>query len=350
MAPAPTARAESLITEPAEPSAHSGESLLTDPDPFPAHGPLPDGCKIFTGNAHPQLARNIAARLGMELGDATVSHFEDGEVQVRINENIRGLDVFVVQPTHPPAEHLIELLVMLDAARRASVRRVTAVVPYFGYARQDRKDQPRVPITAKLVANLIVKAGADRVLTMDLHAQQIQGFFDIPLDHLVALPVLVDYFKKREVTELSICTADVGGIKGAWKFAERLNAPLAIVDKKRSGDTQVEALVLIGEVKGRNIVIPDDMIATGGTLVQAASFLRKHGAKDLYAACTHALLSGDAVERLKDAGFTEVVHTNTVPIDDAKREPNYVELSIAKLFGEAILRIHKETSVSSLFE
>jgi ribose-phosphate pyrophosphokinase len=244
----------------------------------------------------------------------------------------------------------VELLVMIDAARRASARRITAVIPYFGYARQDRKDQPRVPITAKLVANLITQAGADRVLTMDLHAQQIQGFFDIPVDHLLAIPVLADYFKKLEIPNLSICTADVGGIKGAWRFAERLNAPLAIVDKKRSGDDKVEALALIGEVKGKNIIIPDDMIATGGTLAQAAQFLREHGAKDLYACCTHGVLSGSAVEKLKGAGFKEVVMTNTIPLAGDKQQPNYKQLSIAKLFGEAIIRIHKETSVSSLFE
>jgi ribose-phosphate pyrophosphokinase len=240
--------------------------------------------------------------------------------------------------------------VMIDAARRASARRITAVIPYFGYARQDRKDQPRVPITAKLVANLITEAGADRVLTMDLHAQQIQGFFDIPLDHLVALPVLVEHFKKLEIKNLSICTADVGGIKGAWKFAERMNVPLAIVDKKRSGDDKVEALALIGDVKGKNIIIPDDMIATGGTLVNAAKFLRDNGAQDLYAACTHGVLSGSAVEKLKGAGFKEVIMTNTIPLDASKQQPNYKQLSIAKLFGEAMLRIHKETSVSSLFE
>jgi ribose-phosphate pyrophosphokinase len=207
-----------------------------------------------------------------------------------------------------------------------------------------------VPITAKLVANLITEAGADRVLTMDLHAQQIQGFFDIPLDHLVALPVLIEHFRKLDIKNLSICTADVGGIKGAWKFAERMNVPLAIVDKKRSGDDKVEALALIGDVKGKNIIIPDDMIATGGTLVNAAQFLRDNGAQDLYAACTHGVLSGAAVEKLKGAGFKEVIMTNTIPLAPDKQQPNYKQLSIAKLFGEAIMRIHKETSVSSLFE
>ena len=307
--------------------------------------------KVFAGNSNPALVAEICQTLNVALGRADVGHFPEGECKVKINENVRGADVFILQSTCPPVnDNLVELLVMIDAARRASARRITAVIPYFGYARQDRKDQPRVPITAKLVANLIAEAGADRVLTMDLHAQQIQGFFDIPVDHLVAIPVLAEYFKKMEVPNLSICTADVGGIKGAWKFAERLNAPLAIVDKKRSGDDKVEALALIGEVKGKNIIIPDDMIATGGTLAQAAKFLHEHGAKDLYACCTHGLLSGNAVEKLKAAGFKEVVMTNTVPLQDGKLQDNYKQLSIAKIFGEAILRIHKETSVSSLFE
>ncbi len=307
--------------------------------------------KLFTGNSNPALAAEIAESLNVGLGRADVGVFPEGECKVKIHDNIRGADVFIIQSTCPPVnDNLVELLVMIDAARRASARRITAVIPYFGYARQDRKDQPRVPITAKLVANLITEAGADRVLTMDLHAQQIQGFFDIPLDHLMALPVLVDYIKGHGISDLSICTADVGGIKGAWKFAERLNVPLAIVDKKRSGDTKVEALALIGDVKGKNIVIPDDMIATGGTLVSAAQFLKANGAKDLYAVCTHGVLSGNAVDKLKVAGFSEVVMTNTIPLPPAKQQPNYKQLSIAKLFGEAIMRIHKETSVSSLFE
>jgi len=307
--------------------------------------------KIFSGNSNPALAAEIAESLNVSLGRAEVGRFPEGECKVKISDNIRGADVFILQSTCPPVnDNLVELLVMIDAARRASARRITAVIPYFGYARQDRKDQPRVPITAKLVANLITEAGADRVLTMDLHAQQIQGFFDIPLDHLMALPVLVEHFKALKIPDLAICTADVGGIKGAWKFAEKLNAPLAIVDKKRSGDTQVQALALIGEVAGKNIVIPDDMIATGGTLVNAAKFLRENGAKDLYACGTHGVLSGGAVERIKTAGFKQVVMTNTIPLATEKQQPNYRHLSIARLFGEAILRIHKETSVSSLFE
>jgi ribose-phosphate pyrophosphokinase len=307
--------------------------------------------KLLAGNSNPALAAEIAQAMNVSLGRAEVGRFPEGEIKVKIHDNIRGADVFIIQSTCPPVnDNLVELLVMIDAARRASARRITAVVPYFGYARQDRKDQPRVPITAKLVANLITEAGADRVLTMDLHAQQIQGFFDIPVDHLMALPVLVEHIRELKLQDLSICTADVGGIKGAWRFAERLNAPLAIVDKKRSGDTHVEALALIGEVKGKNIVIPDDMIATGGTLVNAANFLRQNGAKELYACCTHGVFSGNAVERLKTAGFKQVVMTNTIPQSPDKQQPNYKQLSIAKLFGEAIQRIHKETSVSSLFE
>jgi ribose-phosphate pyrophosphokinase len=307
--------------------------------------------KIIAGNSNPALATEIAESLNVSLGRAEVGKFPEGECKVKIHDNIRGADVFIIQSTCPPVnDNLVELLVMIDAARRASARRITAVVPYFGYARQDRKDQPRVPITAKLVANLITEAGADRVLTMDLHAQQIQGFFDIPLDHLMALPVLIEHFKALKIDNLSICTADVGGIKGAWKFAERLSVPLAIVDKKRSGDDKVEALALIGEVKGKNIIIPDDMIATGGTLVNAAKFLRDNGAKDLYAACTHGVLSANAAEKIKGANFKEVVMTNTIPLAAETKQANYKQLSIAKLFGEAILRIHKETSVSSLFE
>jgi len=307
--------------------------------------------KIFAGNSNPVLAGEIAEAMNVGLGRAEVGKFPEGECKVKIHDNIRGADVFIIQSTCPPVnDNLVELLVMIDACRRASARRITAVIPYFGYARQDRKDQPRVPITAKLVANLITEAGADRVLTMDLHAQQIQGFFDIPLDHLMALPVLIEHFKTLKIDNLSICTADVGGIKGAWKFAERLSVPLAIVDKKRSGDDKVEALALIGDVKGKNIIIPDDMIATGGTLVNAAKFLRDNGAKDLYAACTHGVLSGNAVEKLKAVNFKEVIMTNTIPLAAETKQANYKQLSIAKLFGEAILRIHKETSVSSLFE
>ncbi|MES2201815.1 MAG: ribose-phosphate pyrophosphokinase [candidate division FCPU426 bacterium] len=307
--------------------------------------------KVFAGNSNPELSKEICEYLKTPLGRADIGRFPEGEVKIKFNENVRGADVFLLQSTCPPVnDNLVELLVMIDTARRASARRITAVMPYFGYARQDRKDQPRVPITAKLVANMLTAAGADRVLTMDLHAQQIQGFFDIPLDHLQALPVLAQHFKQLKLQNLVVCTADVGGIKGAWRFAETLNVPLAIVDKKRSGDNKVEAMALIGDVAGRNILIPDDMIATGGTLCEAAKFLKEKGAKDLYACCTHPVLSGSAVQSLKAAGFKEIVMTNTIPMSSEKRQDNYEQLSIAQLFGEAILRIHQETSVSSLFE
>jgi ribose-phosphate pyrophosphokinase len=306
--------------------------------------------KIFSGSANPGLAAEIAAYLNVQMGRIELGRFPEGEVKVKIGENIRGTDCFLVQSTCPPVnDSLMELLVMIDAFRRASARRITAVIPFYGYARQDRKDQPRVPITAKLVANLVTAAGAHRVLTMDLHAMQIQGFFDIPLDHLLAAPVLIDYFKTLKIPDLMVATADVGGIKQAWQFAERLRTGLAIVDKKRSGDQDVKAMALIGDVRGKNVIIPDDMIATAGTLATAAKFLRENGAKDLYACCTHPIFSGDAVSRLKGIGFKEIVVTNTIPLPPERQLPEVRTLSIANLFGEAILRIHNETSVSSLF-
>jgi ribose-phosphate pyrophosphokinase len=306
--------------------------------------------KIFSGSSNPELAQKIGASLSLPLGKLEIGRFPEGEIKVKFQENVRGTDCFLVQSTCPPVnEHLMELLIMIDACRRASARRITAVIPFFGYARQDRKDQPRVPITAKLIANLLTEAGANRVLTMDLHAMQIQGFFDIPLDHLQAAPVLIDYFKRGAIPDLAVATADVGGIKQAWHFAERLNTGLSIVDKKRSGDEQVKAMALIGEVKGRNVLIPDDMIATGGTLCEAVHFLRQSGAKDLYACCTHAIFSGNAVSKLRESGLKKIVVTDTIPLPPEKRLPQVEVLSIAKIFGEAILRIHNETSVSSLF-
>jgi len=306
--------------------------------------------KIFSGSANAGLAAEIAGYLNVQMGRIELGRFPEGEVKVKIGENIRGTDCFLVQSTCPPVnDSLMELLVMIDAFRRASARRITAVIPFYGYARQDRKDQPRVPITAKLVANLVTAAGAHRVLTMDLHAMQIQGFFDIPLDHLLAAPVLIDYFKTLAIPDLMVATADVGGIKQAWQFAERLQTGLAIVDKKRTGDQDVKAMALIGDVRGKNVIIPDDMIATAGTLCTAAKFLRENGAKELYACCTHAIFSGDAVSKLKATGFKEIVVTNTIPMAPEKLLPEVRTLSIANLFGEAILRIHNETSVSSLF-
>jgi len=309
-----------------------------------------NGLKLFSGTANPELAKNIAKALKTSLGDIMVTRFSEGEIRVKINEDVRGKDGFLIQPTCPPVnDNVIELLIMIDAFRRASARRITAVLPYYGYARQDRKDQPRVPITAKLMANIITVAGTDRLLTMDLHAQQIQGFFDIPVDHLYAFPVIASYFRKKKLKNLTIVSPDVGGIKMARAYAKGLNADLAIVDKRRSGPNEVEAMNLIGEVKGRTVLIPDDMIATGGSLVEAVNALVKFGAKDIYASCTHAILSGNAVEKLKKSVLKEVVITDTIPIPPEKRIDKITVLPVAPLLGEAIIRIHNEESISSLF-
>ena len=310
----------------------------------------PNGMKIFCGTANPELARAIAKSLKVPLGEIMVSRFSEGEIRIKINEDVRGRDIFLIQPTCPPVnDNVMELLIILDAFRRASARRITAVLPYYGYARQDRKDQPRVPITAKLMANIITEAGADRVLTMDLHAQQIQGFFDIPVDHLYAFPVIASYIRKKKLKNLTIVSPDVGGIKMARAYAKGLNADLAIVDKRRSGPNEVEAMNLIGEVKGKTVLIPDDMIATAGSLVEAVNALVKFGAADIYASCTHAILSGNAVEKIKKSVLKEVVITDTIPIPPEKRIDKITVLPVAPLFGEAILRIHNEESISSLF-
>ncbi len=306
--------------------------------------------KIFTGNAHPALARDICSFLGVELGNATVTSFPDGESFVKINDNIRGRDVFIIQPTCPPTNHnLMELLILVDAARRASAARITVVIPFFGYARQDRKDQPRVPITAKLVANLITAAGVDRVLTMDLHAQQLQGFFDIPVDHLHALPVMVSYIRKLEIPNLIVVSPDVGGVKMASAYATALGTRLAIVVKQRKSATETEASHIIGEVDGKNVLIVDDLTETAGTISSAAKILRKHGALDIYAGVSHAVLTDLAVERLKDSDIKELISTNSVP---ARLTPGskVTALSVAELLGEGIRRIHDDESVSSLFE
>ena len=306
--------------------------------------------KIFTGNAHPALARDICSFLGVELGNATVTSFPDGESFVKINDNIRGRDVFIIQPTCPPTNHnLMELLILVDAARRASAARITVVIPFFGYARQDRKDQPRVPITAKLVANLITAAGVDRVLTMDLHAQQLQGFFDIPVDHLHALPVMVSYIRKLEIPNLIVVSPDVGGVKMASAYATALGTRLAIVVKQRKSATETEASHIIGEVDGKNVLIVDDLTETAGTISSAAKILRKHGALDIYAGVSHAVLTDLAVERLKDSDIKELISTNSVP---ARLTPGskVTALSVAELLGEGIRRIHDDESVSSIFE
>jgi ribose-phosphate pyrophosphokinase len=306
--------------------------------------------KIFSGNANRPLAQRIADYVGVRLGDATVTSFPDQETFVKINENIRGRDVYIVQPTNPPAnQHLMELLIMIDACRRASATRITAVVPFFGYARQDRKDQPRVPITAKLVANLIVAAGAHRVLTMDLHAQQIMGFFDIPVDHLYAAPVIYKYFRQKKLTNLVVVSPDVGGTKMVSAYANMFQAPLAIVVKKRKTASDVEMQNVVGEVKGHDVLLVDDLTETAGTLAGAANVLRERGAKKVYAAVSHAVLNGVAIDRLKKSQIEELITTDTVPhskINGFK----LTELSVAPLLGEAIQRIHNSESVSSLFE
>jgi ribose-phosphate pyrophosphokinase len=308
-----------------------------------------DELKVFSGNANRELASRVCELLNIGPGNIEVSEFNDGETMVRIDENIRGHDVFIFQSTFPPARNLIELLVMLDAARRASARRVTAVVPYFGYARQDRKDQPRVPITAKLVANLIAVAGADRVLTMDLHSPQIQGFFDIPFDHLYAAPVLMDYLKTKKLVNLVVVSPDIGSIKMARAFAKRLGAGLALIDKRRPRPDVSEVVNVIGEVDGSDVVILDDLISTGGTIVTAAEVLKQNGARRILAGCTHPVFARDALERLNAAPIEEIFVTDTVPHAPEKLAPKIRVLSVAELLGEAIRRIHEERSLSSLF-
>ena len=306
--------------------------------------------KIFTGNANPELAKKIAKFLKVPLGDALVTTFSEGEIRVKINEDVRGRDVFVIQPTCPPSNNnMMELLIMIDAMRRASARRITAVIPYFGYARQDRKDQPRVPITAKLVANLLTVAGADRILTMDLHASQIQGFFDIPMDHLFAVNTIVDYFKKKKIKNLVVASPDVGGIKMARAYAKRLNANLAIVDKRRIDDRHAEVMNILGNVKGKNIVIVDDLVATASSICEAAEALKKAGALKIFAAVSHPILSGPAIERIKDSSIKEFIVSDSIPLDPKKSGSVFTVLSVASLLGEAIKRIHQEQSVSSLF-
>ncbi len=307
--------------------------------------------KIFSGNSNPRLAVAIARYLKLPLGQIDVGRFPEGEVSVQVKENVRGCDVFVVQPTCPPSnDSMMELLIMIDALRRASAKRITAVLPFYGYARQDRKDRPRVPITAKLVANLITTAGANRVLTMDLHADQIQGFFDIPVDNLQAAPVFINHFKKKKIKDLVIATPDVGGIKLARNYSEKLKANLAIVDKRRSGPTEAMAMNVIGDVKGRNVLLVDDMIATGKSLVEAVNFLHKKGAKDVYACCSHPVFSGQAPELILNSALKEVVTTDSIPLRAKALAGKVGVLTVAKLFGEAIHRIHTETTVSTLFK
>ncbi len=311
-----------------------------------------DKLAICSGNANPQLAKDICKYLKVRLCDAFVGKFSEGEIRVKINENIRGKDVFVVQPTCPPPnDNLMELLIMIDALKRASAQRITAVIPYYGYARQDRKDQPRVPITAKLVANLVTTAGADRVLAMDMHAGQIQGFFDIPLDHLLAVGVFIEYFREMKLKPITVVSPDVGGIKMARAYAKRLHAHLAIIDKRRNSPEDTEVLHILGEVKDRNTIIVDDLIATGSSLIEAVAALKKAGAASIYAAITHGVLSGPALSRIeKCADLKELVISDSIPLDKGKSSKRIKVLSVAGLLGEAIKRIHNEESVSCLFD
>jgi len=306
--------------------------------------------KIIAGTANPMLAQEIADYLGISLLDCKISRFRDGEVNLRINETVRGAEVYIVQPTgSPAAENLMELLIIIDACRRASAKEIAAVIPYYGYARQDRKTQPRDPICAKLVANLLTAAGADRVLTMDLHAGQIQGFFDIPVDNLLALPIIAKYLMEKDLGDIVVVAPDVGGVGRARELAHRLDGDLAIVDKRRPKANVAEAMHIIGDVEGKVAILVDDIIDTGGTIVQAANLLLKEGAKEVYACCSHPVFSPPATERLAESGIKEVVVTNSIPLSEEKRTHNMVVLSVAPLFGEAIRRIYLEQSVSRLF-
>ncbi len=308
--------------------------------------------KIFAGSAHPDLSREIAGVLGMSLGRACLKRFSDGEVSFQIDENIRGTDVFVVQPTSTPVdEHLVELCVMIDAFRRSSAARITAVIPYYGYARQDRKDKPRVPISAKLVANLLSAAGTNRVQTMDLHKAQIQGIFYIPVDHLFAAPVFIDYLAKLDdEAVVTIVSPDAGGVERARAYAKRLNAELAIIDKRRSEDGHAEVLHVVGEVRDRVCIIQDDIVDTAGTLHQASRALSDNGASRVYACAVHGVLSGPALQRIEDSTLEQLIVTNTIPLRAELAQSSKIQvLSVAKLLGKAIESIHQETSVSSLF-
>ena len=308
------------------------------------------GFKLLAGSANRALAEEISACLGVELGKITLSRFSDGEIFVRIDENIRGHDVFIVQPTNPPAENIMELLLILDAVRRASAARTTCVMPYYGYSRQDRKDQPRVAIGAKLMANLIVTAGADRVLGIDFHQHALQGFFDIPVDHLYAAPVFVSHYRKKQLKDLVVVAPDVGSAKMARGFAKRLNGTFAIIDKRRPQPNVAEVLNVVGEVEGRDCLIPDDMIDTAGTVTEAARALKGLGAKDIYVCATHALLSGPAAERLRNAPIKEVTVTAPVAHPATPRFPPLTVLSVGELLAKAIRYTHSDESVSSLFE
>jgi len=312
---------------------------------------MTDRLKIFSGNSNEALVEDICKILRIPKGKVTTGKFSDGEIRVKIEENVRGEDVFVVQSTsYPSNDNLMELLIMIDAVKRASASRITAVLPYFGYARQDRKDQPRVPITAKLVANILTRAGANRILTIDLHAGQIQGFFDVPLDHLYAVNAFVDYFTRMSIPHITVVSPDVGGIKMARAYAKRLGADLAIVDKRRIDDTSTAVMNIMGEVSGTNVVIVDDIVATAGSLTEAAQAVKNAGALDVYAAISHPVLSGPAIERIKKSVIKKLLTTDTIHLDDSKKCDKIEIVSIAPLLAEAIKRIHNEQSVSCLFD
>jgi ribose-phosphate pyrophosphokinase len=308
--------------------------------------------KIFTGNSNVALVEKVCDYLSIPLGKATVGRFPDGEIDVKVDEDVRGSDIFIIQPTCSPVnDSLAELLILIDCFKRASSARITAVLPYYGYARKDRKDEGRVPITAKLVANLITEAGADRVLTMDLHAAQIQGFFDIPVDHLLAFPVILEYYREKDLSDFVVVSPDVGGIKIARQYSNHLNMRLAVVDKRRMGPEEIEVGFVIGDVEGRNAIIIDDLIATGGSICQAARVLKEKGAKDIYVGATHPVLCGAAVEKLAEAPIKEIAVTDTIPLSDhAKSLGTKIKvLSVSSLLGEAIKRIHTNMSISSMF-
>jgi ribose-phosphate pyrophosphokinase len=304
--------------------------------------------KVFAGRSNPVLAQRIAQAIGQPLGNVEIKTFCDGELWVKFRENIRGCDVYIVQSTNPPAENLMELLMMMDAARRASARKVTAVIPYFGYARQDRKDQPRVSITAKLVANLVAEAGADRVVTMDLHAPQVQGFFDLPVDHLYSSVVLGKHFKKRRLKNLAVASPDVGGIKMARSYAKRLGAELVVIDKRRPRQNVAEVMNIIGDVQGKTILIVDDLVDTAGTLCNAVEALYKKGAVKVFAACTHPVLSGPAIDRIEASRLEQLVVTDTLPLK--VESPKICVESVSHVFAEAIVRSFSHRSISTLFD
>lgn len=307
--------------------------------------------KIFSGNSNRKLAEKICNEIGVDLGDSNVSTFSDGEISVNINETVRGADVFVIQPTCPPVnENLMELLIMIDALKRASAGRINAVIPYYGYARQDRKTKARDPITSKLIADLLYKAGADRVVTIDLHATQIQGYFDIPVDHLLGVPILADYFKEIIKEDTVVVSPDIGGVRRARNFASILDLPIAIIEKRRPKANVSEVMNIIGDVKNKDVIIVDDIIDTAGSMTKAAKVLKDFGANKVYAACTHPVLSGPAIERIKDSVIEKLIVTDTIPLKGNKDIDKIEQVSVAPLFGEAIKRIYENQSVSKLFD